>query len=65
MFVFINQPPEPSLRGELRGAEGWDVVWNRPSSKSCVSCLVAQDWIGVAWEQLKSRGKACSRSEEL
>lgn len=50
MFVFTNQPPEPSLRGELRGAEGWDVVWNRPSSKSWVSCLVTQDWTGAAWE---------------
>lgn len=54
MFVFINQPPEPSLRGELRGAEGWDVVWSRPSSKSWVSCLVAQDWTGVAWEHTQT-----------
>lgn len=52
MFVLINQPPELSQRDVPRTAEGWDVVWNRPSSKSWVSCLVALGRTGAAWEHM-------------
>lgn len=49
MFVLINQPPEPGQRDAPRTAKGWDVVWNRPSSKSWVSYLVALGGTGAAW----------------
>lgn len=49
MFVLINQPPEPGQIDAPRTAKGWDVVWNRPSSKSWVSYLVALGGTGAAW----------------
>lgn len=40
---------ESSRRSEPRRDEGWDVVWNRFSSKPWASCSVALGTTGAAW----------------
>lgn len=48
MFVLINQPPEPPAEVSQGDPRRGIVVWNRPSSKSWVSCLVALGRTGAA-----------------